>query len=175
MNLSQIVITAVLTTFIVLSLLAVGAYSLWPKTAIAATNVAAHAGGWSGGDGDFKEHCSHIGNNDHIEIANAVVTAALDLTDAQQASLEPINEALGRWGVVAQQTCEQADISSLDGKLGTIEVALGHGAEAVKELRPMIVEFHNGLSEEQQAKLHSYMQRHHHKKRGFKGHRGWGH
>ena len=131
--------------------------------------MASHAAGWPSHEHDASR-CGRF-DETHIDIANAVVTAALDLTAAQQAALEPINAAADRWRGVAQQTCEQADFSNLDASLGTLENALGQTTQAVGELRPLLVDFYNGLDSDQQAKIHEFMQRHHGKRR----HGRWGH
>ncbi len=162
MNLFQVVITAVLTTLAVLALGVAAVWSLWPSSAEASAAIAAHSGTWhSAGHGEegTANHCGKLSSL-HLEMGEAVVTAALKLDEAQQQALEPVAQALERWRARAQQTCEQTRFDDLDSGLAGLETMLDQGAEAVAELRPAVTGFYATLSAEQQNKLHDFVHNH---------------
>ena len=166
MNLFQVVVTATLTTLAVITLSIAGVWAMWPKTAEASATVAAHASGWhDSSDG----HCARI-DTAHIDLGEAVVTAALDLNETQQAALEPITQAARRWRDVAQTTCEAADFSDLDASMATMETVLNQTSDAFTEVRPMISNFYATLSPEQQAKMEAFIHAHHGRHHGRRGH-----
>lgn len=166
MNISQIIVTAVLTTLTLLALATVTVWSLWPRTAEAGVAVAAHTTGWH----ESGNHCQHF-SADHLELGQAVVTVALDLDDAQQAALAPVRSSLENWRSQIATLCETVDHDNInvDTGLQSLEQVLSISAATVAEVRPHLSGFVAGLTPEQSDKLKSYMSRHHHK-RGYRGH-----
>jgi hypothetical protein len=171
MNLMQIVVTAVLTTLTVFALGIVGVWSVWPKTAEAGVNVATHAASFS----SAGDHCARL-DTGHIELGEAIVTAALDLDDSQQAALAPISAALENWRTQAASLCSEVNFDDLDSSLAGLENMLRVSATTVGELRPAMGQFHALLTEEQHAKLKQYMQhRHDGRRSGSRFRHGFGH
>ena len=157
MNVFQVVVTAVLTTLTVFALVVAGAWALWPKTAQASASVAAHASSWhSAEDG----HCGRF-DSAHIELGEAVLATALDLTDTQQASLAPVTQAAQRWRNIAQSTCENINLETLDTSMESLENILAQSTQAVQEMRPLINQFYASLDTNQQEKLKQFMHSHH--------------
>ena len=167
MNLFKVVITAVLATLATLAFGVASIWAIWPSAAEASAGIAQHAGGWHGHAGD---HCSHF-SNDHVRIGEAVISAGLDLDDAQEASLRVIATRVETLSDDLRATCENTDLTSLDGSLLGVETALALSAAAMGDIRPLVTDFYAGLSEEQRATLHEHMQRH--GRHGRHGRRGW--
>lgn len=174
MNLFQVVVTAVLATLAVLALSIAAVWSLWPTSAEASAAIAAHSSGWhQSNDQDgmsHADHCAHI-SSEHLQMGEAVLSAALDLDDSQQSALQPVAETMEKWRAEAQTTCENSSFASLDEGLAGVESMLTLGAGAVAELRPVINNFYQSLNVEQQDKLQQLM---HHHRRGSRGHGGRG-
>ena len=156
MNIFQIVLTTVLTMLILLAFTVAGVWATWPQTAQASVAVAAHASTWHQGQGD---HCARL-DASHIDLGEALVTATLDLSDAQQSALTPISEAAQRWQSVAKTTCENANFSDLNTSLAEVENALSQSSAAVREMRPLIADFYANLDTDQQDKLQQLMHSH---------------
>ena len=167
MSLFQVVITAALTTLATLALGVVAVWSLWPTSAEAGVAIAAHSSAWHSGD---VSHCAHL-SSEHLQHHEAAVSAALELDDFQQSALQAVAAGAEQWRAQAQATCENTDLTSLDGSLAGLEAILEQSSTAMAELRPAIVEFHQSLNPEQQAQLHEFMQSH----GGHRRHGGFGH
>lgn len=170
MNVLQVAVTAVLATLAVLAFGVVGFWSLWPATAEASVALAAHGSALQSGK---LSHCQHFGG-EHVKFGQAVVSAALDLNEKQEQSLAQVAAKVEAWRTQAQATCEQTDLTTLDGGLAGLEVMLTQSAAAVSELRPGINEFYAALSPDQQSQLRDYVQSHkqhgRHRRGGFNRH-----
>jgi len=171
MNLFQVVVTAVLATLAVLALAIAAAWSLWPASAEASAAIAAHSSGWhqsAEGGLSHADHCARI-SSEHLQMGEAILSAALDLDDSQQSALQPVADTMEKWRAEAQRTCENSSFASLDEGLAGVENMLTLGAGAVGELRPAINNFYQSLNVEQQDKLQQLMHHHRRGKRGFGG------
>lgn len=161
MNISQIVITATLTTFTLIALGVVVTWSLWPQTAEAGVTVAAHTANWH----RSSNHCERLSSG-HLELGQAVVTVALDLDEAQQVALDPVRASLESWRSQIASLCESVDHDTMDVDSGlqSLEQVLAISTTAVANLRPHLSTFVAGLTPEQNEKLMSYV--HNHQGRG---------
>ncbi|NKC01494.1 MAG: hypothetical protein GKR90_23755 [Pseudomonadales bacterium] len=167
MNLFQIIITAVLTTFTIIALAIAGAWSVWPRTAEASIAVAAHSTGWRG---ESNNHCERF-SSDHLALGEAVIAVALDLDDAQKSALEPIRSSLESWRTNIVSICEGTDHGeTMDVSTGlqAMEDALTATTNTVVEVRPQIESLLATLNPEQNDKLMGYLQ-HHRRSHGFRG------
>jgi hypothetical protein len=156
MNVFQVAVTAALATLAVLAFGVVAVWSLWPVTAEASVALAAHSSSWQS---DKLSHCQRFGG-EHVKIGQAVVSAALDLNDKQAKNLADVAAKVEAWRAQAETTCEQTDLTTLDGGLTGLELMLAQSATAMAELRPAINEFYAVLSPDQQSQLRDYMQSH---------------
>ncbi len=175
MKLSQIFLSGLVAAVILVLTVSGITWALWPKTVEAGINLASsHSSSFTPEDADsHNRHCNHLNNSRHIEIGEAVVIAALDLDDTQAAALEPITDSLDNWRTVIAELCTNHDHSDIDGSLAAMQQALDTSSATLATLRPQLQAFLAGLSEEQTATVHSYMQKHRHR-RGH-GERGWRH
>ena len=153
MNQLQIVVTTVLTTLAVLTLIGVFAAStFWPEAALA-HGLMRHGG--PGGD-----HCARL-DAKHTRHVRALISAELDLDDAQDIALEPVIEVLERWRVDAAETCNAVSLTSVDDGLASLQSILGRSEQAIAELRPAFEGFYTALTPEQQADLDGWIDDHH--------------
>lgn len=170
MKVFQVAVTAVLATLAVLAFGVVAVWFAWPATAEASIALAAHN---SAGQTGKLSHCQHFGG-EHVKFGQAVVAVALDLNDQQEQSLANVAAKVEEWRAQAQATCEQTDLTSLDGGLAGLEFMLAQSSTAVAELRPVINEFYAELSPDQQVQLRDYVQSHQqhgrHRRGGFSRH-----
>lgn len=162
----KIVVTAALATLATLALLLVAVWSVWPRTAEASAAVAVHE--FSFKHGDMAHRCDRFAPA-HIDLVEAVAIHMLELNDVQQNDLAAITASARRWQDVAQDTCRQLDVSSLDSGLAEAEKVLALSADALREMRPLLVQFHDGLNEAQHAKLVEVMRSHHGRRSGARG------
>eukprot|EP00752_Nemacystus_decipiens_P017339 g15535.t1 len=117
----KIVVTAALATLATLALLLVAVWSVWPRTAEASAAVAVHE--FSFKHGDMAHRCDRFAPA-HIDLVEAVAIHMLELNDVQQNDLAAIAASARRWQDVAQSTCRQLDVSSLDSGLAEAEKVL---------------------------------------------------
>ncbi len=172
MNIFHIIVTAVLTTLVIVLLGVAAVWSLWPATAEASAALAAHrwhAGGNSNGD---DNHCGHLSGN-HLELGQAALSGVLDLDGNQKAALVTVTNTLAEWQAQIQSTCEGVDFTSLDSSLAGMEAFLNQSAATMTNLRPAVSTFYASLTPEQQQVLQDFVHNHHgHGRR--RGH-GWFH
>lgn len=155
MNQLQIVVTTVLTTLAVLTLIGVFAVStFWPEAALA-HSLMRHGGSSTTGD-----HCARL-DAKHTRHVRALISAELDLDDAQDIALEPVIEVLERWRVDAVETCNAVSLTSVDDSLASLQSILGRSEQAIVELRPAFEGFYIALTPEQQADLDGWIEYHH--------------
>ncbi len=155
MNQLQIVVTTVLTTLAVLTLIGVFAAStFWPEAALA-HGLMRHGGSSTTGD-----HCARL-DAKHTRHVRALISAELDLDDAQDIALEPVIEVLERWRVDAVETCNAVSLTSIDDSLASLQSILGRSEQSIVELRPAFEGFYTALTPEQQTDLDGWIEYHH--------------
>lgn len=155
MNQMQIVVTTVLTTLAVLTMIGVFAAStFWPEAALA------HGLMRHGGPSADGNHCTRL-DAKHTRHIRALISAELDLDDAQDVALEPVIDVLERWRLDAVETCNGVDTTSLDDGLAAFQAVLDRSGQAIAELRPAVDAFYTQLSAEQQVDLDAWIDHHH--------------
>lgn len=172
MTVPKIILTTVLTTITALAFAVVFGATLLPAGAIAhggwssSGHGSAHFGSRRGGN--LQDRCERL-SEQHTRVAGAMVTAYLDLDDAQEAALQPMLDVLDSWRADGQSLClELANQPnhSVDLGLSTMQAFLARSASAMAELQPAYAAFAGSLSTAQQAKIQAMLDRHHANDRG---------
>lgn len=161
MSASKIVLTTVLTTLTALVFVIVATASLWPFAADAHGGLRSHQ---AGADRHQRalERCQSMGPA-HTRIAEAAISAGLNLDVNQEEALAPIISVLDEWRQNTANTCTElaSGTQDIDQKMAAMEQVLRISADSVAQLRPAYANFSIQLSPEQQARIQGLMQRHH--------------
>ncbi len=159
MKLSEIVLAAIVTTLTIAALVIGTAWSLWPRAAQASLALTqSHATSAEAGlaAGRRGPHCGRL-DAAHLELAEAVVEATLDLDAAQAAALAEIGDGLEGLRAFVESACENHDHGDVAGSLTAMEQILNRSAETMTLLKPQLVAFHESLTEDQHARIQTLM------------------
>ena len=163
----QVVVTAVFTTLALVGFASVIGWSVLPKSAeahaVADRDQDRHGrhGGWfRGRDGDRGDRCQRFGPR-HIEAARSMVAAHLDLTDAQDAELDPILDVMEAWRVDVVASCERSIDSTPEG-LQVLQEVMARSAAALTEAQGSFESFYASLDDDQRATMDRWLDHHRH-------------
>ncbi len=165
MNAPKLIITTVLTTLVVLGFTAVFASGLLPSQAVAHPVFSADRGHHFSGrhrGAPLAERCERL-SRDPSRVASAMVTAYLDLDDAQEQALAPLLDVASRWREDSLTLCREvaaAEEHSIELGLSTMETFLSRSASAAGELRGAWGDFSATLTAEQQDTIREMLSRH---------------
>jgi len=161
MNPFRTIVTAVLTTLVVVSLGMVATTAFWPDTA-QAHGMRMPGIGHQGGHGGFasgERHCARFGPR-HTELLEAFVSIELGLDENQDIALQPVMQAIDRWRSDTVETCEALSVNTVPEGLDTLQQVLSRSEQAVAEISPLFTSFYATLDEEQRASMDGWVSHH---------------
>lgn len=166
MQISQIVVTVLITVVIVAAIIFATAVSLFPRNAEA--HAFAHWHGPGSGSrwhpnrsgGGHRDHCARL-DMPIGRLANVMLDEHLGLDEAQRKQLEPLTATLDAWRQEARTQCDAFDHTDVAAALVATETMLRTSAERVAALQPAWSAFHASLDATQQAKLAQLLQHRH--------------
>ena len=165
MRTRNLLLTSILTITVIGLFGAVLSSSLLPGTASAGALMAGHLGG-SHSSGGHAGHWRHsCGSTDErmIELASTWVSLSLDLTDDQEAHLQPVLSVLRNWHDSATVLCEPDRLATAPLALREAGALLDATRTSLDELLPVFDTFYGSLTAEQQARLNEWIGHHGHR------------
>lgn len=156
MKTRNLLLTSVLTIAVFGLFGAVLTSSLVPGTASAGSLLAGHLAGGHG----FRHSCNGTDAR-MIELASTWVSMQLDLTDDQEAQLQPVLMVLADWHETANVFCEPERLASAPAALRGVSDVLEASQQSMAELIPAFDAFYAALTPEQQAQLNAFIVEHH--------------
>ena len=167
MKTRNLLLTSVLTITVFGLLGAVLTSSLLPGTASAGGPIAGHLSSSHMPDG-------HRGAGRHgwahgcegtdarmIELASTWVSLSLELSEDQEAALEPVLQVLADWHDEANVFCEPERLASAPDALREMSSLLDSSQRSMAALIPAFDAFYAALTPEQQAQLNAFIAEHH--------------
>ena len=167
MKTRNLLLTSVLTIAVFGLLGAVLTSSLLPGTASAGGLIAGHLGGGHlphGHRGAGRHGWGHSCEGTDarmLELASTWVSLSLDLTDAQEAQLQPVLQVLADWHEEASIFCDPERLATAPEALREVSGLLESSQRSMANLIPAFDAFYAALTPEQQAQLNAFITEHH--------------
>jgi hypothetical protein len=167
MKTRNLLLTSVLTIAVFGLLGAVLTSSLFPSTASAGGLIAGHLSsghmphGTRGGGRHAWSHGCDGTDARMIELASTWVSMSLDLTDDQEAELQPVLKVLADWHDEANVFCEPERLATAPDALRGVSSLLESSQRSMAELIPAFDAFYAALTSEQRAQLNAFIAEHH--------------
>jgi len=167
MQLTQIIITVLITIVIVAAIIFATAATVFPG------HAQAHAfGNWHGSGTGVAGHLGrnyggHRGNPCARldlpvgRLASVMVEQHLDLNAEQRKLLEPVTTTLDAWRVDAKLQCESFDPADIPGAMTAMETLLRSSADRIAELQLAYAVFHPSLDDTQKQHIDAALQLRH--------------
>ncbi len=163
MKTRNLLLTSILTVTVLGLFGAVLSSSLLPGTASAGALIAGHMGGGhaAGGHGGHWRHGCGSTDERVVELASTWVSLSLDLTDDQEAHLQPVLAVLRSWHDDATVLCEPERLATAPEALREAGALLDATRTSLEALLPVFDVFYGSLTAEQQARLNEWLSGHH--------------
>ena len=166
MKTRNLLLTSVLTIAVFGLLGAVIASTFLPNTASAGSLIVGHLGGGQIGHGHRGRghgwaHSCDGTDPRMIELANAYVSISLDLTDDQEAQLQPVLQVLADWHDEVTLFCNPERLATAPTALREVSGLLESSQRNMEALIPAFDAFYASLTTEQQTQLNTWISQHH--------------
>ncbi len=166
MKTRNLLLTSVLTITVFGLLGAVLTSSLFPGTASAGSLIAGHLSGGQighghrGGRHGWAHSCDGTDAR-MIELASAYVSISLDLSDDQEAQLQPVLQVLADWHDEINVFCDPESLATAPSALREVSSLLDSSQRNMAALIPAFDAFYASLTPEQQTQLNTWISQHH--------------
>jgi hypothetical protein len=167
MQISQIIVTVLITTVIVAAIIFATAVSVFPRTVQAHAFGNWHTSGSAFGGQHGGSHRGHGGNPCARldlpvgKLASVMVEEHLELNADQRNLLQPVTATLDAWRVEVKQQCDSFDPANIPAAMTAMETLLRSSADRIAELQPAYAAFHASLDDTQKQHIESALQHRH--------------